>query len=83
MYLTAVKKTWTDIQIKASAFHMGQAWWRSIQRCNLFNEYMTQESEIGSWLKMFFALPALEPEYVEDSFTDIIMAESPKRETSR
>ena len=56
---------------------MSQAWYRKIQSLNLTKEYKDSSSSIGSWLKLFFGLPALPPSAVGDCFADILFPRIP------
>jgi len=56
----------------AYRFHLGQSWFRKIQSdSNLLKNY-NSKSELGVWLKQFFALGFLTSEDVEDAFTYLI-----------
>ncbi|GFR91179.1 phosphoglucomutase-3 [Elysia marginata] len=56
---------------------VSQAWYRKIQTLNLTKEYKDSSSSIGSWLKLFFGLPALPPSAVGDCFADILFPSIP------
>lgn len=64
----AVHAVWQDSQLIGCRFHLGQAWYRKIQKLGLVTEYRNQESEIGRWLKYTFGLPFLNPADVGDCF---------------
>ena len=66
-----------DARIDGCSFHLGQAWWRNIQRIGLNSEYKNKSGEIGKWLSNFFGLPFLLPEEVADAFVEDIMADTP------
>ena len=59
-----------DARIDCCRFHLGQAWWRNIQRVGLSSEYKDKSGEIGKWLSKFFGLPFLLPEEVADAFVE-------------
>ena len=42
-----------DARIDYCSFHLGQAWWRNIQRIGLSSEYKDKSGEIGKWLSKF------------------------------
>lgn len=64
----AVQAVWQESQLIGCRFHLGQAWFRKIQKLGLTAEYKNQESEIGRWLKYTFGLPFLNPADVGDCF---------------
>jgi len=43
-------------------FHLSQSWYRKIVSIGLGDEYKTEESEIGQWLKWFFSAWAFWPQ---------------------
>jgi hypothetical protein len=45
-----------DARIDCCSFHLGQAWWRNIQRIGLSSEYKDKSGEIGKWLSKFVGL---------------------------
>jgi hypothetical protein len=59
-------------------FHVGQSWWRKIQKTVLSTEYKDNESNIEKWLRSFFGLAFLDPSDVEDCFEDDIMKVLPE-----
>ena len=63
----AVEKVWPLAYI-GCRFHLSQAWYRKIQKCNLTQEYKDKSSRIGEWLRMTFALTYLSPYEVGDCF---------------
>jgi hypothetical protein len=69
-----------DARIDGCSFHLGQAWWRNIQRIGLNSEYKNKCGEVGKWLSNFFGLPFLLPEEVADAFVEDIMADTPDNE---
>lgn len=64
----AVRAVWQDSQLIGCRFHLGQAWFRKIQKLGLTAEYKKQESEIGRWLKYTFGLPFLNSADVGECF---------------
>lgn len=75
----AIKST-SNLQIKFCHFHVRQSWFRKIQALGLVNDYKDVDSEIGSWLKLFFGLPALEQDMVGDAFAFCLMSRQPDSE---
>ena len=73
----AVFSTSPNARIECCRFHLGQAWWRHIQKVGLNMEYRIKTSEIGKWLSRFFGLPFLPPEQVADAFAEDIMSDAP------
>ncbi|XP_022160431.1 uncharacterized protein LOC111026623 [Myzus persicae] len=68
----AVRHFFPNCKIMACRFHLGQSWFRKIQSdSNLLKNY-NSNSELGVWLKQFFALGFLPSEDVEDAFTYLI-----------
>ena len=63
-------------KIKCCRFHLGQSWWRHIQKDRfLRDEYSkinVEPTETGSWLRKFFGLSALPPDEVPDAFSHLI-----------
>ncbi|KAK3706252.1 hypothetical protein RRG08_056470 [Elysia crispata] len=73
----AAKSIFPSCTIIACHFHVSQAWYRKIQPLNLTKEYKDSSSSIGSWLKLFFGLPALPPSAVGDCLADILFPRIP------
>jgi hypothetical protein len=69
-----------DARIDCCSFHLGQAWWRNIQRIGLSSEYKDKSGEIGKWLSKFVGLPFLLPEEVADAFVEDTMADATDNE---
>jgi len=68
----AVRHFFPNCKIMACRFNLGQSWFRKIQSdSNLLKNY-NSKSELGVWLKQFFALGFLPSEDVEDAFTFLI-----------
>jgi len=69
----AVKEIFPNCRILACRFHLNQAWFRHIQKCSqLLNEYKSN-SELGVWLKKYFALGFLVANLVENVFLYLIV----------
>ena len=68
----AIKEVSPNSKIMACRFHLGQSWFRKIQsNNNLLKEY-NSKSEVGLWLKCFFALGFLPENLVGDAFSCLI-----------
>jgi len=65
------------IEIKGCRFHLGQSWWKKIQSLVLTNVYRDQKSEHSTFLRVFFGLPFLSPNDVDQCFVEDIMAIQP------
>lgn len=74
----AVKEVWPRSQLKGCRFHLGQSWWRQIQKLGLSKEYQSHGSEISNFLKNFFGLPFLHPEEVLECVTEDFMSIQPE-----
>jgi hypothetical protein len=61
-----------ETSIQCCRFHLGQSWWRKIQKTGLSTEYKDNESNIGKWLKSFFGLAFLDPSDVEELYPCIL-----------
>jgi len=72
----AIKEVWTDVRIKGCRFHLGQSWWRTIQKLGLSKEYKS-DSEKSRYLKYFFGLSFLNENDVVQCFTEDLMAIKP------
>ena len=55
--INAFRSEFQHADIMLCRFHYGQALYRKICALGLKNEYSNTESDIGQWLKLFFALP--------------------------
>ncbi|GFR80466.1 hypothetical protein ElyMa_000581900 [Elysia marginata] len=64
----ALSSTWPSCKIRLCHFHLSQAWFRKIQELGLTAEYKNNDSEIGQWLKLFFAIPLLPTKDIEECF---------------
>ncbi|GFS23417.1 hypothetical protein ElyMa_005132400 [Elysia marginata] len=54
----------------------------NIQKVGLTADYKDKGSETGRWLKMFFAMPALQADEVENCFTEVLIAQAPTEEAA-
>jgi len=52
----AVTTVWSDLEVKACHFHLGQSWWRKIQSLGLSRQYGKKDSEVSQFLKKIFGL---------------------------
>jgi len=58
-----------DVIRKGCRFHLGQSIWRKIQSLGLSIQFFKKKSEIGKFLKLFFAgLSFLKPDEVNNCF---------------
>jgi hypothetical protein len=49
-------------------FHLGQPWFRAIQKFGLVTKYKDPEDKTTKWMRYLFGLPYLDPEEVDDCF---------------
>lgn len=75
--LNAFKAVFPDSTISGCLFHLGQSWFRKIQKLGLATEYKDPQSVVGRWLSQFFGLSFLHPDSVADSFVEDLMANTP------
>lgn len=69
----AVLTIFPNCKIAGCNFHLGQNWFRHIQKYKiLLTEYKNNDSELGKWMKCFFGLSYLPPEEVSDGFCDLM-----------
>lgn len=73
----AVRSVCPDVKIHGCRFHLTQSWWRKIQEVGLVAEFKNSDGEIGSVLRLFFGLPLLPPEEVQECFLEDLMALKP------
>jgi hypothetical protein len=64
----AVLISWPEVRLMGCRFHLGQAWFRAIQKFGLATKYKDPEDEAGKWMRYLFGLPYLDPEEVGDCF---------------
>lgn len=69
----AVSQKLVYSETRGCRFHLGQSWWRRIQKLGLAATYKENESEDGKFLKLLFGLPFLDYREVASCFTDDIM----------
>lgn len=65
----AINYVWPLTKVCGCRFHLGQSWYRAIQKFGLSSEYV-QNTEIGQYLTYIFGLPFLDPQSVGDCFSD-------------
>ncbi|KAE9532085.1 hypothetical protein AGLY_010287 [Aphis glycines] len=65
----AINDVWPLTKVRGCRFHLGQSWYRAIQKFGLSSEYV-QNTEIGQYLTYIFGLPFLDPQSVRDCFSD-------------
>jgi len=65
----AINDVWPLTKVRGCRFHLGQSWYRAIQKFGLSSEYV-QNTEIGQYLTYIFGLPFLDPQSVGDCFSD-------------
>ena len=68
---TAVSTVFPSVQVACCDFHLGQSFYRKIQRLGLQGDY-SQHSNVGQFLKTFFGLSYVPQSLVETAFLDII-----------
>lgn len=68
----AATSVFPNIIIRCCRFHLGQNWFKKIVDLGLKDEYLDMNSEIGSWLKLFFGLTFVESELTEEAFLQIM-----------
>jgi len=69
----AVLQIFPNCKIACCNFHLGQNWFRHIQQHKILSsEYLSNDSEIGKWIKYLFELSYLNPEEVSDGFCDLM-----------
>lgn len=74
----AVEETWPNVRIIGCRFHLGQAWYRKIQKYGLIKEYQDKASPVGHWLRLTFALTYLDPGEIGDCFAMELFESMPK-----
>lgn len=65
---SAVREVWPHVTVRGCRFHLGQSWWRAIQRFHLAEIYKDKMNEDNKILKYVFGLPFLRSADVEDAF---------------
>ena len=66
---TAVRNVWHTTQVQGCRFHLGQSWFRKLQKLGLVKTYRSA-SAAGSYLRSFFGLSFVEPTKIEEFFVD-------------
>ena len=57
--INTFKYSFPSCKIKGCLLHIGQSWWRRIQRLGLAPLYRQKDSLEGEWLRGVFGLPLL------------------------
>ncbi|CAI6363083.1 unnamed protein product [Macrosiphum euphorbiae] len=79
----AVREVFPNVQLIGCRFHLSQSWWRYINaNKKLRTAYSDDKSLLGKWLKMFFGLPFLPYQIVEDGFVELVEPSINKRTTN-
>lgn len=73
----SLRTVFPSAKIDCCRFHMGQSLWRKIQSVGLSTQYKDKTTDIGKWLTMFFGLPILPSNEVEDCFVEDVMSVAP------
>ncbi|XP_025192632.1 uncharacterized protein LOC112592693 [Melanaphis sacchari] len=68
----AAKEVFPNIEIDACRFHLGQSWWRKINSEKELCLAYTKNSDLGKWLKLFFGLPFLPFQDIQNAFGELI-----------
>ena len=55
--INVIGSVFPETEIKCYQFHLGQAWWRHIQKYRLTAEYKNEEHDIGIWLSKILDFP--------------------------
>jgi len=64
----AINDVWPLTKVRGCRFHLGQSWYRAIQKFGLSSEYV-QNTDIGQYLTYIFGLTFLDPQSVGDCFS--------------
>ena len=75
--MNAFKSRFPTAQLMACQFHVAKAWWSHMQEYGLSTIYKQINSDESKWLKLFFGLPALPPDEVENCFAFTLMSQKP------
>ena len=73
----SVCRNFRQANISYRRFHLGQSMWRKIQTTEFSAQYRDKDSEIGKWLTLFYGLPYLAAEEIEDCFVMDNMSSAP------
>lgn len=77
----AVRRVWPDVAIRGSRFHLGQAWWRTMQALGLGAQCPERTTaEIGLLLRNVFGLPLLDERGATECFVEDFMSSKPDHE---
>ncbi len=76
----AMFPTWTIVGCK---FHLGQSFFRKIQKLGLADQYKNKDSQFGKWLIHFHGLSFLDPQDVKTCFVEDFVAEAPEEAAAR
>ena len=76
--ISAFQSFFDDIDVQLCHFHWAQSVFRQITNHALKPAYTGDDTDVSNWLKMFFGLPLLPPDEVEDAFAEDIMANAPQ-----
>ncbi|CAI6350060.1 unnamed protein product [Macrosiphum euphorbiae] len=68
----AAKEVFPNIEIDACRFHLGQCWWRKINSEKELRLAYTKNSDLGKWLKLFFGIPFLPFQDIQNAFGELI-----------
>ncbi len=73
---TAVKEVWPRTSVEGCHFHLGQSWFRKIQKLGLTRVYRSKTTD-GSFLRSFFGLSFGGPNNLEDFSIEEFMRMEP------
>lgn len=68
----AVLELWPQTTVRGCRFHLGQCWWRYIQKSHLAEIYKDKENGDSTALKYVFGLPFFRRNNVEDGFSALM-----------
>jgi hypothetical protein len=75
--LKCFKQMFPTTEIQCCRFHLGQSWWRKVQKLGLSKEYKEKDCDIGKWLASFIGLPFLDASDIEDCLVEDLMSDMP------
>ena len=73
----SVRRNFRQANSPCCRFHLGQSMWLKIQTIGFSAQYRDKDSEIGKWLTLFYGLPYLAAEEIEDCVVMDIMSSEP------